>query len=58
MSSQPTNSEKRTADVHVRLTAKHYDEIYKAAHQRGVTVPEYIRQQLQTGRRMRRDQSG
>jgi hypothetical protein len=38
--------QRRDVAVHVRLTAKHYDDIYKAAQQRGVSIPEYVRQQL------------
>jgi len=35
-----------SAELHIRLPAKHYDQIYQQAMQAGQTVPEWVRDTL------------
>lgn len=36
----------KSAELHFRLPAEHYDDVYAAAQQKRLTVPEWVRQAL------------
>ena len=42
----PPKDRPPSAELHFRLSAKQYDDIYTKAHQDGVSLPEWVRRVL------------
>ena len=46
MKRPPPSQPPKSAELHFRLPAEHYDDVYAAAQQKRLTIPEWVRQAL------------